>query len=139
MGLLSGFASTAGAAFSIATSGSYDIDWKDPKVRDAVIVHWKVVKEKADAALPLAGLRLTKEQKTKLDELLKHKGVFPDEPTEILLNELPSAIPPASLNRIIGGVIDDCLKAHNHQEIPTILSGLDEEEEQVKAATAVAH
>ncbi|KAJ2520587.1 hypothetical protein GGH20_004448, partial [Coemansia sp. RSA 1937] len=56
MGLLSSIASTAGAAFSIATSGSYDIDWKDPKVRDAVIVHWKEVKEKADAALPLAGL-----------------------------------------------------------------------------------
>ncbi|KAJ1768975.1 hypothetical protein LPJ77_003225 [Coemansia sp. RSA 2523] len=123
MGLLSSIASTAGAAFSIATSGSYDIDWKDPKVRDAVIVHWKEVKEKADAALPLAGLRLTKEQKAKLDELLKQKGVFPDEPTDYLLDNLPDAIPPASLNRIIGGVIDDCLKNHDHKEIPTISTG----------------
>ncbi|KAJ2317693.1 hypothetical protein H4S02_003467 [Coemansia sp. RSA 2611] len=135
MSFLKGIASTAGAAFSIATSATYDIDWKDIKVREAVIVHWKEVKEKADAALPLAGLRLTKEQKTKLDELLKHQGVFPNEPTDYLLDNLPDAIPPASLNRIIGGVIDDCLKNHNHHDIPTIASGIEEAE----VATAAAH
>ncbi|KAJ1752471.1 hypothetical protein LPJ79_001218 [Coemansia sp. RSA 1821] len=138
MGFLSGIASTAGAAISIATSASYDIDWKDSKVRDAVIVHWKVVKEKADAALPLAGLRLTKEQKAKLDELLKGKGVFPDVPTDVLLDGLPDAIPPASLNRIIGSVIDDCLKNHKHNEIPAIPSGAEGSEEQAEAAAAAA-
>ncbi|KAJ1726569.1 hypothetical protein LPJ61_005096 [Coemansia biformis] len=140
MGLFSTIASTASAAVSIATSATYDIDWKDTKVRDAAIVHWTTVKEKADAALPLAGLRLSKEQKAKLDELLKGKSVFPDEPTHVLLRDLPDAIPPASLGRIIGSVIDDCVKNHKHDVVPEIPSGAENaEEEQSEAATAAAH
>ncbi|ORX70952.1 clathrin adaptor, mu subunit [Linderina pennispora] len=58
---------------------------RDPKTKDAAVRHWTDVKAKADPALPLAGLRLTAEQKAKLDELLKGASVFPDEPTEELL------------------------------------------------------
>ncbi|KAJ2693328.1 hypothetical protein H4R19_006025 [Coemansia spiralis] len=125
MGLFSSIASTASAAISIATSATYDIDWSDAKVRDATIVHWAVVKEKADAALPLAGLRLSAEQKKRLDELLKGEKVFPDQLTHALIRDLPDAIPPASLNRIIGSVIDDCIKNHKHDEIPEIPVGED--------------
>ncbi|KAJ2617123.1 hypothetical protein H4S08_000447 [Coemansia sp. RSA 1365] len=135
-----GIFSTASAAISIITSSNYEIDWKDPKVRDAAIVHWKEVKEKSDAALPLAGLRLTTEQKAELDTLLKGKGVFPDQPTSALLNGLPGAIPPASLNRIVGSIIDDCLKNHTHDKIPEVPSELENtEDDQAEAATAVAH
>ncbi|KAJ1986322.1 hypothetical protein GGI26_004188 [Coemansia sp. RSA 1358] len=116
-------ASTAGAAVSIISSADYEIDWKEKAPRDAAIQHWPEVKKKADAALPLAGLRLTAEQKQKLDELLKGEGEFPDEPTEVLLDGLPDAIPPASLNRIIGSVVDDCMKNHKHDTVPAIPSG----------------
>ncbi|KAJ1946729.1 hypothetical protein FBU59_001966 [Linderina macrospora] len=108
------FFSTLSTIASIATSPNYDIDWKDPKTKDAAIRHWTEVKAKADPALPLAGLRLTAEQKAKLDELLKGASVFPDEPTEELLLGLPDAIPPASLNRICGSVINQCLTEHKH-------------------------
>ncbi|KAJ2335867.1 hypothetical protein GGI00_001141 [Coemansia sp. RSA 2681] len=108
------FFSTLKAAVSIATSASYDIDWKKPEVREAAITHWKEVKASADPALPLASMRLTKEQNAKLQELLKDKGIFPDEPTDELLDGLPEAIPEASLNRIVGSIIDDCLKNHKH-------------------------
>ncbi|PIA14230.1 hypothetical protein COEREDRAFT_82898 [Coemansia reversa NRRL 1564] len=135
-----GIFSTASAAISIIASSNYDIDWKDPKVRDAAVVHWKEVKEKSDAALPLAGLRLTAEQKSKLDTLLKGKGVFPDQPNSVLLDGLPDAIPPASLNRIVGSIIDDCLKNHTHDKIPEVPSGLENtEDNQTETATAVAH
>ncbi|KAJ2785109.1 hypothetical protein H4R18_000697 [Coemansia javaensis] len=137
MGFLSAIASTASAAVSIATSATYDIDWKSPEVREAVIVHWAAVKEKADAALPLAGLRLSAEQKARLDVLLKGKKVFPDQPTEVLLDGLPDAIPPASLNRIIGSIIDECLKGHKHDAVPAIPSGK-EEAEGVPAEVAAA-
>ncbi|KAJ1665847.1 hypothetical protein IW140_002928 [Coemansia sp. RSA 1813] len=123
MGFLGSLVSTAGAAASIITSADYDIDWKQQAPRDAAIQHWPEVKKKADAALPLAGLRLTAEQKAKLDELLKGEGVFPEEPTDVLLDGLPDAIPPASLNRIIGSVIDDCIKNHKHDSVPAIPSG----------------
>ncbi|KAJ2162954.1 hypothetical protein GGF46_000140 [Coemansia sp. RSA 552] len=132
-----GFFSTVGAAVSIATSATYDIDWKSQQVREAVIIHWKEIKEKADNALPLASLRLTTEQKAKLDELLKNKGVFPDEPTDVLLDGLPDAIPPVSLNRIVGSVIDDCIKNHKHDSVPKIASG--QAEDQPESATAAAH
>ncbi|KAJ2907845.1 hypothetical protein GGI21_003480 [Coemansia aciculifera] len=106
--------STLKAAVSIAMSATYEIDWKKPEVREAAITHWKEVKAAADPALSLASIRLTKEQNAKLQELLKDKGVFPDEPTDELLDGLPEAIPEASLNRIVGSIIDDCLKTHNH-------------------------
>ncbi|KAJ2643200.1 hypothetical protein GGF44_001286 [Coemansia sp. RSA 1694] len=99
------FFSTLKAAVSIATSASYDIDWKKPEVREAAITHWKEVKAAADPALPLASMRLTKEQNAKLQELLKDKGIFPDEPTDELLDGLPEAIPEASLNRIRASLI----------------------------------
>ncbi|KAJ2556566.1 hypothetical protein EV175_001923 [Coemansia sp. RSA 1933] len=126
MGIFGTIVSTAGAAASIITSPDYNIDWKEQAPRDAAIQHWPEVKKKADAALPLAGLRLTAEQKAKLDELLKGESVFPDEPTEVLLDGLPDAIPPASLNRIIGSVIDDCIKNHKHDFVPAIPSGKEE-------------
>ncbi|KAJ2723205.1 hypothetical protein GGI07_002774 [Coemansia sp. Benny D115] len=112
-----GFFSTISAAYSIATSDSYDIDWQKQETRDAVRIHWETVRPKANDALPLAALRLTPEQKKLLDELLKDSdGLFPEKPTEDLLKRLPDAIPPASLGRIIGSIIDDCLKNHKHQE-----------------------
>ncbi|KAJ2765640.1 hypothetical protein IWQ56_004018 [Coemansia nantahalensis] len=129
MGLFASIASTASAAISIATSANYDIDWSDAKVSDAAIVHWTVVKEKADAALPLAGLRLTAEQKKRLDQLLKGESVLPDQPTHALLRGLPEAIPPASLNRIVGSVIDECIKSHKHDEVPEIPLGEDAPQE----------
>lgn len=115
-----GFLGTLGAAVSIATSQTYDVDWADDKAKDAAIVHWKEVKEAADPALPLAGMRLTAEQKAKLDELLKGNSVFPEDPTHELLDGMPDAIPPASLNRIIGKIVDDCVKNHNHDNVPEI-------------------
>ncbi|KAJ2002855.1 hypothetical protein H4R26_003390 [Coemansia thaxteri] len=108
------FFATLKAAVNIATSQSYDIDWREPKVKEAAIVHWEEVKAAADPALPLAGLRLTAEQKSKLDELLKGESVFPDQPTDELLDGMPDAIPSASLNRICGSIIDNCLNNHNH-------------------------
>ncbi|KAJ2865751.1 hypothetical protein GGI22_001440 [Coemansia erecta] len=122
MGFLGTIVSTAGAAASIITSADYNIDWKEQAPRDAAIHHWPEVKKKADAALPLAGLRLTAEQKAKLDELLKGEGVFPEEPTEALLDGLPDAIPSASFNRIVGSIIDDCIKNHKHDSVPSIAS-----------------
>ncbi|KAJ2577570.1 hypothetical protein GGH95_003508, partial [Coemansia sp. RSA 1836] len=114
------FFSTLKAAVSIATSASYDIDWKKPEVREAAITHWKEVKAAADPALPLASMRLTKEQNAKLQDLLKDKGIFPDEPTDELLDGLPEAIPEASLNRIVGSIINDCLKNHKHVAVAPI-------------------
>ncbi|KAJ1954868.1 hypothetical protein GGI12_005694 [Dipsacomyces acuminosporus] len=108
------FFKTLSTIASLATAGSYDIDWTDEKTRKAAVEHWTEVKEKADDALPLAGLRLTAEQKARLDELLKGEKVFPDEPNDELLDGLPEAIPPASLNRICGAIIHDCLTTHTH-------------------------
>ncbi|KAJ1880662.1 hypothetical protein LPJ57_002112 [Coemansia sp. RSA 486] len=112
-----GFLSTLSAAVSIATSENYDIDWENEATVKATKIHWDQVRPKANDALPLASLRLTKEQKQLLDELLKPSGgEFPEKITDELLHQLPKAIPPASLNRIIGSVIDDCLKNHKHDE-----------------------
>ncbi|KAI8323726.1 hypothetical protein GQ54DRAFT_309827 [Martensiomyces pterosporus] len=108
------FFKTLSTIASLATAGSYDINWTDEKTKKAVITHWPEVKVKADDALPLAGLRLTGEQKMLLDELLKGETVFPDEPNDELLDGLPDAIPPASLNRICGAIIHDCLTTHTH-------------------------
>ncbi|KAJ1720742.1 hypothetical protein LPJ53_004669, partial [Coemansia erecta] len=115
-----GFFSTISAAVSIATSENYDINWDDKAARQAAMIHWEQVRPKANDALPLASLRLTSEQKQLLDQLLAPSGgLFPETPTDELLAELPKAIPPASLNRIIGSIIDDCLKNHKHDETET--------------------
>ncbi|KAJ1641827.1 hypothetical protein J3B02_006417 [Coemansia erecta] len=112
-----GFLSTLSAAVSIATSENYDIDWENETTVKAAKIHWEQVRPKANDALPLASLRLTKEQKQLLDKLLQPSGgQFPEDITDDLLRQLPKAIPPASLNRIIGSIIDDCLKNHKHDE-----------------------
>ncbi|KAJ1812216.1 hypothetical protein LPJ56_003644 [Coemansia sp. RSA 2599] len=112
-----GFLGTLSAAVSIATSENYDIDWESEATVKATKFHWDQVRSKANDALPLASLRLTKEQKALLDELLKPSGgEFPEKYTDELLRQLPKAIPPASLNRIVGSIINDCLKNHKHDE-----------------------
>ncbi|KAJ2883258.1 hypothetical protein H4R27_002889 [Coemansia aciculifera] len=111
------FFKTVKAAVNIATSATYDIDWTKPEVKEAAIIHWKEVKAAADPALCLASMRLTAEQNAALEKLLEHKGIFPEEPTDELLDGLPKAIPEASLNRIVGSIIDTCLNNHNHTAV----------------------
>ncbi|KAJ2822714.1 hypothetical protein FBU31_004508 [Coemansia sp. 'formosensis'] len=108
------FLKTVKAAVSIATSQTYDIDWARPEVREAAVIHWKEVKAAADPALCLASMRLTEAQNARLEALLEHKGYFPETPTDELLDGLPEAIPEASLNRIVGSIINDCLTNHKH-------------------------
>ncbi|KAJ2017373.1 hypothetical protein GGI08_003554 [Coemansia sp. S2] len=111
------FFKTVKAAVNIATSATYEIDWTKPEVKEAAIIHWKEVKAAADPALPLASMRLTAEQNAALEKLLDNKGIFPDEPTEELLAGLPDAIPEASLNRIVGSIIHECLNNHKHTAV----------------------